>query len=153
MRLFLGGASLSCKNRSGCDRMKKTQNKTRHPADILLLAGAIAVGAIILLIALLQGQGGTYVQVRVDSSVYGTYPLSESRTVRIDGIGGSNTLVIENGQAWMSEADCPDKLCVRQGTIRLKGQSIICLPHKTVVEIVSDEQGDSASAGVDIIAK
>lgn len=121
--------------------------------DILLIAALAAVGGLIFLFALLHGNGGTYTEVRVDGKVYGTYPLSEDRTVEINGVGGRNFLVIENGQVYMKDADCPDKLCVHQGKIGLNGQSIICLPHKTVVEIVSENHDKSSSNDADIIVK
>ncbi|WP_440248169.1 NusG domain II-containing protein [Catenibacterium faecis] len=40
----------------------------------------------------------------------------------------------------MISATCPDHLCIKQGTINKKGQSIICLPHKLIVEVVSGDE-------------
>ncbi len=40
----------------------------------------------------------------------------------------------------MDKADCPDKLCVKQGKISKSGESIICLPHKVVVKISAEER-------------
>jgi len=34
------------------------------------------------------------------------------------------------------EADCPDKICVKHTNIKNAGETIICLPHKLVIEIV-----------------
>ena len=76
----------------------------------------------------------------------------QNQTVDINGIGGQNRLIIENGRAYMQEADCPDKLCVKQGNISMKGQSIICLPHKVVAEIVADDSANENDS-VDIIVK
>ena len=66
----------------------------------------------------------------------GTYPLN----------GGSNILVIAGGQAWLSEANCPDLLCVRQGKVHYTGQSIICLPNRLSVTVEGGE-----SDGVDFV--
>ena len=58
-----------------------------------------------------------------------------------------NTLKIENHKIRMISATCPDHLCIKQGTINKKGQSIICLPHKLIVEVVSggeNKQDDQA---------
>ena len=60
--------------------------------------------------------------------------------------GGSNILVIEGGQAWLSEANCPDLLCVHQGKIRYTGQSIICLPNRLTVTVEGGEDD-----GVDFV--
>ena len=48
----------------------------------------------------------------------------------------------------MKDADCPDKICINMGTIRKKGQTIICLPHKLVVEITDGKEMDT-----DVIVK
>ena len=53
-----------------------------------------------------------------------------------------NTLVIKDGEASMTEADCPDGICVAHRPIKNTGESIVCLPHKIVVEIQSEENID-----------
>ena len=49
--------------------------------------------------------------------------------------GGTNRIVIQDNAVYMSDADCPDKLCVHTGTIHKTGETIVCLPHRVVVEI------------------
>lgn len=46
-----------------------------------------------------------------------------------------NIVVIEHGKAFVREANCPDKICVNHSEISNVGESIICLPHKLIVEI------------------
>ena len=54
----------------------------------------------------------------------------------IDGYqGGKNHLVIHDGCARIEEADCPDKLCVKQGTVSESGESVVCLPNRVVVAV------------------
>ncbi len=120
--------------------------------DILLIAALLLVGGIVLLFAVIGGQGGKSVLVRINGEKKSVYPLNENRRVELNGEGGRNILVIEDGTARIEDADCPDKLCVRQGRISLKGQSVICLPHKTVIEITDDFQ-DNTDSGVDVIVK
>ena len=68
----------------------------------------------------------------------------ERHTLDEDGVfplnGGSNLLVIRDGEAAVVEADCPDLLCVRQGKIRYRGQTIICLPNRLSVTIEGGEE-------------
>jgi hypothetical protein len=81
--------------------------------------------------------------VTVDGAAYGVYELDEPRRVEITVDGRTaNLLVIENGAASMEEADCPDELCVRQGTISKSGQTIVCLPHRLVAEVTGGEEAD-----------
>ena len=114
--------------------------------DILLIGGLLLVA--ILLFVLFQGKktpGGAAV-VRVSGEITAAYALAEDRTVTIEGKnGGTNTLVIENGTAHLSEASCPDKLCVHQGTVSRAGQTIICLPNEVVIEIMGTDEGEEPS--------
>ena len=57
-------------------------------------------------------------------------------------------LVIENGKARISHADCPDGICEEYRPISYVGETIICLPHKVVIEIT----GETADNGLDIVA-
>lgn len=93
---------------------------------------------------------GQIARVTVDGTVLGEYSLSSDETIAIEGVGGENTLVIENGQADMTGADCPDKVCVDHVPISDVGESIVCLPHRVVVEIVSEE-GETENQNFDVI--
>ena len=62
--------------------------------------------------------------------------LVEEIDTWIDGYqGGQNHLVIQDGCARIEEADCPDKLCVKQGTVSESGESLVCLPNRVVVAV------------------
>lgn len=86
---------------------------------------------------IIGGDGAGKVTVKVNGELKGTYSLAEDQTIEING--GTNILQIKNGKADMTEADCPDQLCVNQRAISRQGESIICLPHKVVVEVESSE--------------
>ena len=77
--------------------------------------------------------------MKVDGVLEGTYMLSKDQEISING--GTNILTIKDGKADMKEADCPDQLCVHQKAISKNHESIICLPHKVVVEVESAESG------------
>ena len=53
--------------------------------------------------------------------------------------GGTNRLVIKDGTVHMEEASCPDKVCIKQGTISETGQSIVCLPNRVIVTITGTD--------------
>lgn len=110
---------------------------------VLLLAGLLA-----LVFHFAGGDPGGRVQVKVDGRVVGTYALVEEQTVPFDTDYGHNLLVIKDGKAHMEEADCPDHYCMEQGEISKTGETLVCLPHKLVVEVVSGNDAD-----VDVVAK
>ena len=91
---------------------------------------------------------GAFAVVAVDREVIARYSLSQPFSLEIESPGGSNLLVIEKGTAKVTEADCPDKLCVNQRAIRFQGESIICLPHRLEIRIEGGEE-----SGVDAVAQ
>ena len=102
-----------------------------------ILIGAIAVTAAVsaLLRVSVRQDSGAAVRITIDGSLYGEYSLSEEQSVLIDGELGHNTLVIEAGSAHMADADCPDRYCMDYKPISRGGETIVCLPHKLVVEV------------------
>ncbi len=130
--------------------MKIAVHKTLK-ADIILIGGLLLAGAAVLLFLLLSPSNGRYVQVKADGSVIARYPLDKNITVPINTGGGKNIMEIQDGQVFVSEADCPDGLCVNTGKISKTGQTIICLPHKLVIEITDSET--SVSDDIDIMVK
>ena len=107
--------------------------------DLILILGIICIAALAYLLhERMQNVDDGIVLVKVDGEEKGTYRLSEEQTIEING--GTNILQIKEGKADMTEADCPDKLCVHQKAVSKNGESIICLPNKVVIEIKSSEQ-------------
>ena len=88
---------------------------------------------------LIAVQKGGEVIIKVDGKDYGTYPLNEDKTIDIDE---HNKVIIKEGVVYMEDANCPDKLCIKQGKIDSNGQKIVCLPNKTVVEIRSEKESE-----------
>lgn len=112
-------------------------------ADFILIGVVLGVALVIMFFLYgLNGNDGAYVEIEVDGSVTETLPLDEETVYEIAGDGGVNTLVIEGGYAFMLDADCPDKICVKHSKINKNGESIICLPHKVVVTVVSEEEAE-----------
>ena len=60
-----------------------------------------------------------------------------------------NLLAVSESGVSMVAADCPDQICVHHIPIKNGGESIICLPHKLVVEI----QGGTEGNGLDGMVK
>jgi hypothetical protein len=122
----------------------------KYRADILLIAGILLVGAVIALVLLLGQKAGSRVEVRLSGEVVRSFSLDDAVTYEIvDPEGGRNILRIEDGKAWIEEADCPDRLCVGMGKISRIGQTVVCLPHELVIEIVGEK---SPTDDVDVIA-
>ncbi len=113
-------------------------------ADFIFLITIIIIAAVLWLALhyLMQAPGGMAV-VSVNGEEYGRYDLNHECTISIPGAdGGYNLLVISNHSASVTDADCPDKLCVRQKSADRQGESIICLPHRMVVRVEQGKEGE-----------
>ena len=76
--------------------------------------------------------------ISVDGSVRREIPLTTHRgreTIAIETAEGRNTIVIDDSAIAVTDADCPDRICVKTGPIRKKGEVIACLPHRLLIEI------------------
>lgn len=114
--------------------------------DILLIGGGLILALIIyFLMSFFQGQAthDARAVVTVDGKVYGSYPLATDVVERIELPDGRyNLLEIKDGKADVTEASCPDGICVRHRAVSKQSQSIVCLPNKVVVEIESGEDAE-----------
>lgn len=107
--------------------------------DLILIVSVLVLALALWLVVELTREEGAYVLVRVDGQETAKYSLSDNGTYPLNG--GTNILHIENGMAWLTDANCPDKLCVHQGKISKTGQVITCLPNKLTVTVYGAEDG------------
>lgn len=127
---------------------REGQNAFRKLKGDLVIVGIILLlAATFFLINVIRGSqssGEGEVLVIRDGSVTASYPLSEDITVTLwnEERTHYNLLMIRDGSAEISDANCPDKICVRSRAIERDGESIICLPHKLVLSIHSERKRD-----------
>ena len=125
--------------------------------DIFLLAALILAGAVLTvwiyspfrssgdaasnpdLVLEIRQNGMTTQMLSLEQSDY-------SQTITSDS-GGHNTFTINNGVVEMTDADCGDHTCINTGKIEKAGESIVCLPHRLVLQIVTAD--DNSSTGTE----
>ncbi len=125
---------------------KETIIKHRIRNDIILIVSILLVAIIGMIYLFVLRSGGDTVKVTVDGEVYGTYLLSQNITEDIcTGESGEklNRLVIKDGKAYMETATCPDGICVDHRPIFRDGESIVCLPQRVVVTVITKNNADS----------
>lgn len=62
------------------------------------------------------------------------------KTLRLDSEYGYNVLEIGDKKIRSIDADCKEKVHMKQGWISKPGQTLVCLPHKLVVEIKAKDE-------------
>lgn len=114
-------------------------------ADIFVIGIILIAALLFFVIPGVMNRPGENGEVEFwqDGELLYSYSLSEDRIVSVQtSDGGYNLVLINGGSARVTDADCPDKLCIRQRSISKNGESIICLPHKLVVQITSGKESD-----------
>lgn len=123
---------------------KKKQLK-KFEGDIFAVALVLTIAFSVWLFFHFGGnrREGCEAVILQDGIEHGRYSLAEDDIITVRGENGSyNLILISKGSVQVSDADCPDKLCIRQRSISRNGESIICLPHKLVITIESPEESD-----------
>ena len=116
--------------------------------DIILISVILLLSLTFTVILYKGAVKGERVTVYVDGKPVGDYQLKSDNAIDIEGYnGGHNTLAIENGYAFMSDASCPDKLCMHQGKISDSGQMIVCLPNRVIIKVETDEESGYRGSG------
>lgn len=156
------------KHMFGCGMMKTKKNFSMTKADIGL-AGGIAVAALLLLLFMYLGRTqGEYAQVSCDGRPVCRIPLMQEQTRYYLVAQGSlikefseqewkdaacqemirteyeayNVILCQEGRVCVTEADCPDKICVHHKPVSAAGENIICLPHKVVIEMIGSQESE-----------
>lgn len=113
-------------------------------ADFIIIAVVVAVvGVLAFFLYFVNGDSGKYVQIESAGEVVETFDLNEDIEKTYDFDGDKNTLVIKDGKVTVTDANCPDGICVNHMPIHRSGESIICLPHKFVVTVVDKLSDDN----------
>ena len=105
--------------------------------DIILIVSILLIVMAVFLVVALTREDGAYVVVKVNGQEVGKYSLDEDGEYELNG--GTNILRIEGGKAYLTDADCPDHLCVKQGKIDHTGETITCLPNKLTVTVCGSD--------------
>jgi len=119
-------------------------SKMLKKADILLIA-------LLLLLSLLplakwgQPEPACYAEIRQGEKILERIQLTGHSgiteltiTYTAEGQEKHNHIRLENEKIAVTNADCPDKICVQTGAISKPGEIIACLPHHLIIEIKSE---------------
>lgn len=108
---------------------------------VLLILGSLLSYGFIFLTG--QSKTNKHISVQVDGSEISRIQMKPEMVGKqyvIETEYGRNVIEIGDDYVHVIEADCPDKLDVKQGKISRVGEVIVCLPNRLMIEIVSDEQ-------------
>ncbi len=127
------------------------------PAALLIGAALILLTVLSLLYILLpkSPDAGLIADIYQNGELIASIPLDEVReTYRFTVTGDEghvNEIEVRPGSIGIISADCPDKLCVRQGFISNSRLPVTCLPNRVVIRLRPQEE-DKNTISPDIIS-
>ncbi|MBR2528480.1 MAG: NusG domain II-containing protein [Blautia sp.] len=83
------------------------------------------------------------IRITVGNHVLGEYSLGMDQTIQI---GETNVCEIKDGKAVMTQAECPDHVCMMMSPIDSPYDMIVCLPNQVVIEGLPENQNDEETA-------
>lgn len=105
----------------------------------LFLAGAVLLAALLIFILnqAVHSRPAAFLEISVDGTVIQTLDLHKDQEYTVEnGAGGVNRFMIRGGRAWVTEASCPNKICMDQGQVSQDGEMIVCLPNRMTARVM-----------------
>ena len=116
--------------------------------DVFLILLLLAAALVFWLVTRDRGEPGTEFAVLLDGkTVLRKSLLVNSEYVFEQEDGSRNVVAVEEGQVYMRESNCRDGICIHQGRISSTAKTIVCLPHKLVVQVL----GNSEDEDLDVV--
>lgn len=115
---------------------------------IAIICVAVIVIISYITVNLLRNDEADTVVIYVDGKIEKKLDLNKNQEYKVNVDNGYNIVRIKDKKVRIKESDCSNQTCVNMETISKDGQTLICLPHKVEVTIVSDDKSE-----VDVIAR
>ncbi len=120
--------------------------KTTSFKQILTTGDKILIGVLLILslasfpLIRMTAQPGSLVQIEADGKLFCTASLHEKHTFAVPGPLGKTMVIIHDGEVYVPESPCLNKICIKTGHISLAGEMIACVPNKVVVRITGEQE-------------
>lgn len=83
---------------------------------------------------------GNIVNIVVNGNELVRADINIDKKFSVKGVLGVTEIEIKSGKVRVIDSPCGNKTCVKTGWIDKPYQSIICIPNRVVVEIISDNK-------------
>lgn len=109
-----------------------------------LLLAALLAGSLGLTLLFAPGEQGVQAQILSDGVILRTVELRKDQQFTVTAPeGGRNVITVRNGRLAVTEASCPDHICMEMG-FRSSGQ-IVCLPNRLVIRFLGQTPADAVT--------
>ena len=108
-----------------------------RPGDAILLLTLVLLWSVLTPLCWSQASA-TRVKVFQDGQLFAELDLAAARTLVITGPLGDTVVEIAAGRARIARDPSPRQYCVRTGWLTQAGQSAICLPNRTSIQLTGN---------------
>ena len=111
--------------------------------DMILIVAVLAISLISFAAIKMTQKDGKEVIVTVEGKEVYKTSIKKDQIYQIPEKNGTNVMQIKDGKVTMKKADCADHKAIEKS-----GETIVCLPHKVVIEIRSEDGKEQELDGV-----
>lgn len=104
-------------------------------ADRTLLATLFGVGTLSLMLVQPDTRSGETATVYVSNRLVAQLSLAADGDYHVAGASGPVDLRVADHSVRVLHSRCPEKICMRQGTIAHRGEVIVCVPNRLLISI------------------
>ncbi len=108
------------------------------PVDIIIAAAAIVTA--IISVFIFGGKDGEFIEISLNGEQVANLPLARDTEYSV----GEVTVTVKNGEAYISDSSCKDKICMRS-RLKKSGDSAICLPNRVTVTVSGAPDADAVT--------
>ena len=120
---------------------------TKFKLSDMIVIAAVLLLAVMMMIGSYRKSGGVSAIISSDDGKT-IVSLDKNSEGSIESCGYYLSYSVNNGSIRVTECTCPEKVCVKTGSISKQGRTIVCLPAHIIITITGGEIDDPS----DIIA-
>lgn len=99
--------------------------------DFVIIGSVVTAFVLSIVLLTSFSKQGSHVVIKQDNQIVYDKSIAENATVET----ATNKIIIQDGVVQMEHSNCKNQICVKSGQISKKGETIVCLPNKVIVEI------------------
>ena len=117
--------------------MTDAQKLRFRKGDWLAIGLVLCLAVAVFSCFLPSGEPAAYAEVYLDGQLVKTVPLNTDQTFLLED-RYSNEITVKDGAIAFTSSNCPGQDCVHSGSIHSTGRSLVCLPNRVEIRVVSE---------------
>ena len=117
--------------------MTDAQKLRFRKGDWLAIGLVLCLAVAVFSCFLPSGEPAAYAEIYLDGQLVKTVPLNTDQIFLLED-QYCNEITVKDGAIAFTASNCPGQDCVHSGSIRSTGRSLVCLPNRVEIRVVSE---------------